>query len=508
MKINCLSALVLIMVAAFAMAVWGDVLQHHLDGTRDGSYVDPLITRGTAPAIHRDRTFNAPLQGPVYAQPLYVSKGPSGKAMLIVATERNEVLALDAAVGTQLWTRRVGNPVPRSQLPCGNIDPLGITGTPVIDSSTRTIYVAAMTTPDGGKTKQHLIFALSLDDGSTRPGWPVNVSAMKYGGLSFNASVQNQRGALLLNSGILYVPYGGHWGDCGDYHGWVIAVPIADPKNATAWATEGRGGGAWAPGGLATDGRSIFVATGNTFGARTWMGGEAVIRLGAGAKFSGNPADYFTPSNWRQLDDDDADVGGSGPVLFDVPGATPSKLIAALGKNGVAYLLNRDDLGGIGKGNRIRGEGVQSDRVSSGEIINAAAAYRTASASYVVFETRGNGIGCPGRAGNLVALRIGASAPPSITVAWCANNMGGGSPMVTTTDGTSEPIVWTVGAGASNRLHAFDGETGKVLFAGGGQEEQMGPVQNFQTPIVVNGRIFVAANSQIYAFTIGGDQNR
>jgi hypothetical protein len=313
---------------------------------------------------------------------------------------------------------------------------------------------------------------------------------------------------LLLNSGILYVPYGGHWGDCGDYHGWVIAVPVADPKNATAWATEGRGGGAWAPGGIATDGRSIFVATGNTFGARIWMGGEAIIRLGAGAKFSGNPADYFTPSNWRQLDEDDADVGGSGPVLFEVPGATPSKLIAALGKNGVAYLLNRDDLGGIGKGNRIRGEGVQSDRVSSGEIINAAAAYRTTSASYVVFETRGNGIGCPGRAGNLVALRIGASAPPSITVAWCANNMGGGSPMVTTTDGRSEPIVWAVGAGASNRLHAFDGETGKVLFAGGGQEEQMGPVQNFQTPIVVNGRIFVAANSQIYAFTIGGDQNR
>ena len=76
------------------------------------------------------------------------------------------------------------------------------------------------------------------------------------------------------------------------------------------------------------------------------MGGEAIIRLGPGAKFSGNSADYFTPSNWHQLDDDDADLGGSGPVLFDVPGATPSKLIAALGKNGMAYLLNRDDLGG------------------------------------------------------------------------------------------------------------------------------------------------------------------
>ena len=502
MKISCLFAVMLAVLTTPLMAVSGDVLQHHVNGNRDGAYVDPLITRKAAAGIRRDKTFNAPIQGPIYAQPLYASNGPGGKATLIVVTERNAVVALEGATGAQLWTKTLGSPVPRSQLPCGNIDPLGITGTSVIDPNSRTIYVAAMTTPDGGRTKQHLIFALSLDDGSTRPGWPVNVSAMKYGGFSFNSSVQNQRGALLLNSGVLYVPYGGHWGDCGDYHGWVIAVPITDPKNTTAWATEARGGGVWAPGGIATDGRSIFLATGNTFGARTWMGGEAVIRLSPGAKFSGNPADFFAPSDWRRLDDEDADIGGSGPVLLDVPGATPSKLIVALGKNGVAYLLNRDDLGGIGKGNGIRSEGVQSNRVSSGEIINAAAAYRTASASYVVFETRGSGVGCPSRSGNLVALRIGASAPPSITVAWCANNMGGGSPIVTTTDGRSESIVWTVGTGASNRLHAFDGETGEVLFAGGGQEEQMSRVQNFQTPIVVNGRIFVAANDQVYVFTV------
>jgi hypothetical protein len=501
MKIHFLSTAMFAILATPSMAIPADVLQHHLDGARQGLYVDPLMTRKAAATIHRDRAFDAPLHGPVYAQPLYVKNGPGGKAALIVATERNAVVALDAATGGQLWTRALGNPVTRSQLPCGNIDPLGITGTPVIDPNNRTTYVAAMTTPDGGSTKQHLVFALSLDNGSTRPGWPVNVSNMKYEGFSFNSSVQNQRGALLLNSGILYVPYGGHWGDCGDYHGWVIAVPVADPKNATAWATEGRGGGAWAPGGIASDGLSIFVATGNTFGAHTWMGGEAIIRLGPGAKFSGNPADYFTPSNWHQLDAADADIGGSGPVLFDVPGAAPSKLIVALGKNGVAYLLNRDDLGGIGKGNGVRGEGVQSNRVSGGQIINAAAAYRTSSASYVAFESWGSGIGCPGRPGNLVALRIGASAPPSLTVAWCADNMGGGSPIATTTDGRSESIVWTIGTGASNRLHAFDGETGEVLFAGGGQGEQMSRVQNFQTPIVVDGRIFVAANDRVYAFT-------
>jgi hypothetical protein len=194
-------------------------------------------------------------------------------------------------------------------------------------------------------------------------------------------------------------------------------------------------------------------------------------------------------------------VGGSGPVVIDVPGVTPSQLVVALGKNGVAYVLDRQNLGGIGTGDGTTGEGVQSQRVASGPIITAAAAYTAASGIYVVFATTGTGIGCPETPGNLVALRLGAAAPPTITVAWCANNLGRGSPMVTTTDGTSEPVVWSVGAESSNRVHAFHGETGAVLFAGGGPEEQMRFVRRFQTPIAVNGRIVVAADQEFYAFT-------
>src|SRR5262249_4614040 len=93
---------------------------------------------------------------------------------------------------------------------------------------------------------------------------------------------------------------------------------------ATAWATEARGGGLWAASGVATDGTAIFAATGNTFGASMWMGGEAILRLGPGATFSGLPADYFTPSHWPLLDTADSDLGASGPLVLDVPGATPS----------------------------------------------------------------------------------------------------------------------------------------------------------------------------------------
>ena len=479
-----------------------DVLQHHNNSTRDGLYIDPLFTLDAAPNIHRDFSFEAFLPGPTYAQPLYVSNGPVGIAALIVATEQNEVLAFDASSGATLWDVNLGMPVPRTSLPCGNVDPLGVTGTPVIDIDSRTLYVAAMTTPDGGPTKQHLIYALYLDDGSTVSGWPVDVSAsVSYGGLTFDSTPQSERGALLLNNNILYVGYGGHFGDCGAYHGWVVGVPEADPSSPMAWATDARGGGIWAPSGLATDGTFVYAATGNTFGASSWMGGEAILRFSDGPNFSGDTTDFFTPSNWRPLDNGDLDISGTGPVLIDVPEAIPSALIVALGKNGVAYLIDRTDFGGIGTGDGTHGEGVASEQVATGTIINAAGAYTTASGTHVVFVTSGQGVGCPGPSGNLVALIIGASAPPTINVAWCANNQGRGSPIVTSPDGSSDPVVWTVGSESSNRLHAFDGETGELLFAGGGPSEQMSLVRRFATPIAVDGRIFVAADDQLYAFT-------
>jgi len=497
-----LAAVVVVLMAPGA-APADDVLQHHAHSSRDGQYVDPNLTQAAVANMRRDTSFNAPLVGPIYAQPLYVSNGPGGRAAFIVATELNNVVALDAATGAPLWSRNLGTPVPLSQLPCGDIDPLGITGTPVIDLTARAVYLDAMTTPDDGTTKRHRVFALSLDDGSTLNGWPFDVSGLMASGATFDSSVQNQRGALILNQGTLYVPYGGHYGDCGDYHGWIVAVPVGNPGAATAFATQASGGGSWAPGGLASDGRWIFAATGNTSFTDTWGGGEAILRLGPGGAFSGNPADFFTPSNWRDLDAQDADLGGSGPVLIDVPGATPSQLVIALGKNGVAYLLDRNNLGGVGTGDGTVGEGIQSLRVSGGLIINASAAYTVGSGTYVVFFAYYGGVGCPdGTGGDLVALKIGISSPPTLSVAWCTDNPGSGSPIVTTTDGSSQPVIWSVGSEGDNLLHAFNGETGETLFAGGGPDEQMTFVRRFQTPIVVNGRVFVAGDDALYAFTV------
>jgi hypothetical protein len=410
-----------------------------------------------------------------------VNGGPN---LVVVASEQDVVSALDADAGTILWQRPLGTPVPLAQLPCGNIDPLGVTGTPVADPSTRTVYVAAMTTPDGGVTKRHQVFALSLDDGSVRSGWPVDVGATAtIGSTAFDPTFQNQRGALALLGGVLYVPYGGHYGDCGTYHGWVVGFPISNPAHPTAWVASARGGASWAPSGIASDGSSLFASTGNTFGADTWAGGEAVLRLAPGPVL----ADWFAPTNWKELDTGDVDIGGTGPVLVDLPGATPSALAVVLGKDGKIYLLDRGHLGNVG------GQ-VAMAAVASNEIINAAAAYTTSTGTYVVF--KGNGVSCPaGQAGDLTAVRLGAAGPPAISTAWCASQNGLGSPMVTTTDGHAEAIVWSVGAEGDGRLHAFDGDGGAELAS-----VDVGAARRYVPPIAAGGRLYVVADGALRAF--------
>ncbi len=469
------------------------VLEYHNSPRRDGVYVDRTLTKASAATFRIDPTFKARVRGAIYAQLLYVAGGINGKDVVIAASEANDVTALDAHTGKAVWTRNLGNPVPLRKLPCGNIDPLGITGTPVIDMVSRTIFLDAMTTPDNGVTKKHLIFALSLKNGATLPGWPVDVSAkITFGRETFDSSVQNQRGALALVKGTVYVPYGGHYGDCGNYHGWLVGVRAGNPATPRSWATGARGGGSWAPGGVASENGTVFIATGNTMGTSTWAGGEALLRFGAGPVFSGKTADYFSPANWRALDEGDIDLGGSGPIVLDLPGSTPSKLLVGLGKDGKIYLIDRTNLGGVGKG-------IAEARVARNAIIGGAAAYTTARGTYVVF--KGNGSLCPaGQSGDLTAVRIVPGAPPTVRTAWCARQNGKGSPMVSTTDGHSEAIVWSVGAEGDNRLHGFDGDTGQTVYNGGVSGDVIGSVRRYQTPILAGGRIFVAADNTVKAF--------
>jgi hypothetical protein len=467
------------------------VLEHHGGPTRAGMFVLPALTKTAAATLHVDTTFNTTYTGNVYAQALYMDGGTGGRDQVIVATESNQVLSFDASNGNMLWQQSLGTSVRLANQPCGNIDPLGITGTPVIDAAAGTIYLDAMVNASGA---HHKIFALSTTDGTTRAGWPVDANASFHNGaLAFNSTVQNERGALALLNGTLYIPYGGHAGDCGSYHGWVVGIPTANPGSPTAFATVDTLSGIWAPSGIASDGTNLFAATGNGTGSSTWKNSEMLGRFTAGPTFSGNANDYWTPSNWQSLDSSDTDISGTGPLVVDVPGATPSALLVQLAKDGKIYLVDRGNMGGIAAP-------VASRTVSNSNIINAAASYHTAQGTYVVL--RGSGSGCPsGQSGNLIAVKISAASPPTLSVAWCANPGGNGSPMVTTTDGTSEAIVWYVGAGGDKRLHGYDGDTGAVVFAGGGAGDVMNNIHPFVTAMAAKGRIFVAADNKVYAFT-------
>jgi hypothetical protein len=466
-----------------AVNVW--LYHNHL--SRDGLYISPVFTNSVVAGLTLDTTFNGTVAGNVYAQPLYIEGGPGGRAVVIAATETGDVYALDAFAGTVVWHTNLASPVVSGNQNCGNIFPSGITGTPVVDLPSRTLFLNAITFSSLSSTVKHLIYSLNVDTGLLNPGWPLSVNSNAVSGaIVFDSLDQGERGALTIIGSTLYVPYGGLDGDCGTYHGWVVGVPLNDPSTVMAWATTAPGGGAWAVGGIASDGVEPFVATGNTFTAspHPWGGGEAILHLTPSLVLSNGTANYWSPTNWLSLDNSDTDLGGSGPILVDVPGATPSNLVVALGKDGNMYLLNRTNLGGISAP-------VAKATVAGGAIIQAAATYQTTNGTYVVFA---NG-------GNLNSYRIGASSPPTITKAWSGYEGGNGSPFVTSTDGSNSVIVWGVGAGAggSQKLYAFNGETGATLF---NSTTTIAGASEFITGIVARNRLYVAGANKIYSFSL------
>jgi hypothetical protein len=486
--------------ATFPADAQVNVTQYHNNGSRDGLYIDSAFTQSAAANLTRDLNFDGTIVGNVYAQPLYIEGGPSGP-MVIAVTESNNVYALNAVDGSVIWQQNVGPPVPGNDLNCTKFDPMGIIGTPVVDLASRALFLDAITTPDGGATIKHYIISLNVDTGTINSGWPVDVEATAtYEGMHFNAAIQQQRPALGIVGGILYVAYGS-MADCDFYHGWLVGVPVNNPASVTAWATGAtniHGGAIWGVGGVASDGNNPFVTTGNTWTSGTWSGGEAVIRFQPGPIFSGNPSDYWVPTNWLELDSNNQDLGGSGPLLVDVPGATPSSLAVALGKDGNAYLLDRSNLGGISAP-------IASLHITDDSIVQAAATYRTNQATYVA---------CRANYHQLSTFRITETNPPAMTNAWGVNRTGHGcgSPFVTSTDGSDNMIVWTVGTDdpgrgdvGDQRLHGYDGETGAVVYAGGGANELMADTHSYSTTgIVARGRIYIASDNKVYAFTVPG----
>jgi hypothetical protein len=466
------------------------VLERNKNPSRDGHFVQPTLTLTAAATMALDAGFAATFTGSMWASPLYVENGPGGAGAFIAVTTGNDVFALHETTGATLWTRNIGSSPQQSGAGCGNIHPIGIESTPVIDGATRTLYVAGAI--GSSAITRHEVHALAIEDGAPRAGWPVDVSTMTAGGLTFMPQPQNQRSALSLVGGVLYVAYGGHVGDCGAYHGWVVGINAANPATRGAWATGGQGEGIWASGGMASDGNGVIAMTGNRTGggSSTHLDSEEVVRITG----TGTRADAFWPASWQTMDSQDADLGSNSPVYLELPGSTPSKVVVAISKDGHMYLIDAGDFGGMA-GHKV------DFKVATGAMAvkTAPAAYRTAMGTYVVFSVE-SGAACPsgGSGKSVVAVRLGAGSPPTPTVAWCAALSGETtSPIATTTDGQANPIVWYLSDG---KLTGVDGDTGAAVFSSGNGGSCSG-ARRWTSPIAVKGRIVAGGDGHLCSWS-------
>ena len=326
-----------------------DLLTYRGDVARTGwNDAEQMLTPAAVHSGSFGRRWTSPVDGQVYAQPLVahgVSVAGASRTLVFVVTERDLIYAFDAGSGNRVWGPvSLGAPVRRSSLLCGNIDPVGITSTPVIDRASSTLYVAGLTTPDDGRTKIHKMVAIDLATGAVRAGWPVAIAPPASSGIQFNPAAQQQRGALLLLRGVVYVPFGGYFGDCGEYHGWVVGIPTAQPSRQQAFVTPTqRAGGIWTA--VAADqAGNLYASTGNSFSSTVDFG-ESVVRLTTTPTlaFSGRSVDFFTPSNFVALNESDTDLGSSTPlVLPSQPDlATPDLIFIEIGRAHVLTPVTR-----------------------------------------------------------------------------------------------------------------------------------------------------------------------
>ena len=357
------------------------VATYQYNNTRSGANTNEAIltpTNVNVAQFGRKTVFS--VQGYVYAQPLYVPRltiGGTSHNVLFVATEHDQVYAFDVNSGQQLWHTnflsgsgplRLISTVSSTDVNCNDLVPeIGITGTPVINTTTNTLYVSAETKEYNPQTQtttfHHTLHALDITTGldkvsphSIAGSAPGNGSGSINGFITFSSFLANQRASLLLADGQVIVPFSSHC-DIGTYHGWLMSFNQTSlaPNGVFIDTPNGFEGGIWGGGsGPAADSLgSIYTGTGNGWFDANSGGndyGDTVLRLTwSGSGFS--VADYFSPWDQETLDDNDTDVNSGGVVLLpDQCGPYPH-LLLQVGKEGTIDLINRDNMGHWHSGN-------------------------------------------------------------------------------------------------------------------------------------------------------------
>ena len=343
------------------------------DNMRTGANLDEtILTPTNVNSSTFGKLFSYPLDGIAFASPLYVPHidipGIGYHNVVIVATENDSVYAFDAdgLSTTPLWqvsfidpTAGI-TPIPAADTlePVDIPNEVGITGTPVIDPTTGTLYLVADTkvVANGTTTYYQTLHALDITTGAAKFGGPVVIQATVPGTgsdsvngmVTFNPLYQNQHSGLLLSNGVVYIAFSSHGDDYPDWHGWVFGYNASTLRQVMVYndTANGNGGGIWmGTDGLAADSTGdIYFTTGNgDFNANSGGidYGDSTEKISP----SGTVVDYFTPFDQATLNNDDLDLASGGVLLLPTQsGSYPDEMVFA-GKGGTVYVVNRDNMG-------------------------------------------------------------------------------------------------------------------------------------------------------------------
>jgi Domain of unknown function (DUF4082) len=515
--LQCVCMLSILHAAGSAQSV--AVLTQHYDNNRTGANLsETTFTTGNVVPGQFGKLFTRPVDGHIYAQPLYVPgltfPQIGARNVIYVATEHNSVYAFDADFPGQsspLWHVNLGTPRPagfptKYGIESGIQVEIGITSTPVIDPTSKTIYVVAYTQDTSNGPYHYKLHALDLITGAEKFAGPVEIQATFPGNgdgsvngiLTFDPKMQMQRPSLLLSNGSLYIAFGA-FADTDPYHGWVMAYDPATLAQTGVYNTtpDGGEGAIWMAGqGLSADSSgNVYFMVGN--GSTTAESGGA--SYGNGFEKLG-PAtlplvDWFLPYNATALANSDLDVGSSGPLL--IPGTT---LIVGGGKEGVLYLIDTSQMGHFNPNGDS--QIVQSFAAANDEIFNTPIFWSNPTSPTLYLWTQNEGLKAFAFAGGvfntspIAENNSLAPAQPGGTLALSANGTQPGSAIVWATHSTAGSAETIAQPG---ELHAYDATNvatelwNSLQFPARDDTARYG---KFNPPTVANGRLYLGTFSE------------
>jgi PQQ-like domain len=443
-----------------------NVLTQHNDLARTGAdTAETILAPTNVAAATFTNLFNDNVDGQVYAQPLFLENlhiAGGVHDVVFVCTESNSVYAFDAdAAGVTYWHTNLGTPYTSS---CSDLTPVvGITGTPVIDAASGTLYLDTKLAAGPA----HKLHALDITTGREKFGGPVTVAASQ-----FSASLEHQRPGLLLLNGLVYVCFGSHC-DNGAYHGFVLGYNATNLAQVCTFNTTptGSGGAIWS-GGMApaadTNG-NLYVMTGNGTFDGTANYSECLLKLNTNLVVQ----DYAAPANWSDLNNGDTDFGSGGPVLL------PPHYVVGVGKDGNLCLADTGNLGHVGNFKQTFSVASLGDTVGKSPVC-----WQGPGGLQYVFVLHSNSQTKSYRFNgtNFVTTPLG-------TAAFTHNDRCGGLSL--SANGATNGVLWEIGS--DSNLRAYDAVNfPKLLWTG-----SVGTYAKMTCPTVANGRVYVGTSSTL-----------